>query len=256
MQNKEMDAPLKVAIVANSSRDPETGLNTQTLDNKYIDALVEQCGAFPIVVPTIFDEQLIDATMDLVDGLVLTGDASNVHPQLYGDPGTQESHGPFDSNRDTVALRIIHAAIRSRKPILGICRGLQEINVALGGTLKVGFIGTEKYYAHPKRKQDTDPHLIYRESHPLIVDRKTHFGSAFPASDTNVNSVHVQAIDQLAPDLRLVAQSEDGLIEAFEDASGTTIIGVQWHPEFNASRNAVSKAVFNHFRKLIISARG
>lgn len=255
MTSKEPDAPLKVAIVANSSRDPDTGLSTQTLDNKYIDALVEQCGVYPIIVPTIFDEELIEATIGLVDGVVLTGDASNVHPQLYGSPGNNESHGPFDSNRDNVALKIIHAAIEAKKPILGICRGMQEINVALGGTLKVGFIGTAECYAHPKRNQDTDPHLIYRKSHALIVDSKTLFGGALSTSDTIVNSVHVQAVDQLASGLRVVAKSEDGIIEAFEDSQGTSIIGVQWHPEFNASCNSVSKAVFGHFKRLIDSAR-
>lgn len=237
--------------MANSGFDSDIGLTLQTVDDKYLTAAFEGCGALPIIVPTLSNSVQLDAFLDLVDGVILTGDQSNIAPDNYGATGDSQSHGPFDPQRDISAFHLVNAARKRKLPLLGICRGMQEVNVALGGTIRTGFAGSADHPDHPHLPKFTDPDLIYQEAHPVSVNFETQLGAAIGKPRVLVNSVHVQAVDELAKDLTPVALSDDGIIEAFEHSSGEFIIGVQWHPEYRATEKPLSAALFSHFARLM-----
>lgn len=237
--------------MANSGFDTDIGLTRQTLDDKYLTAVLEGCGALPIIVPTLSGKMQLDAFLDLADGVILTGDQSNIAPDAYGVVGNSQSHGPFDSQRDATAFYLVNAARKRKLPLLGICRGMQEINVALGGSIRTGFAGTADYPDHPELPKVTDPDLVYREVHPIKVNQKTKLGEAIGKPRVLVNSVHVQAVDKLAGELEPVALSDDGIVEAFELSSEEMIIGVQWHPEYRAAERPLSATLFNYFARLM-----
>ncbi|MVO17136.1 gamma-glutamyl-gamma-aminobutyrate hydrolase family protein [Parasedimentitalea huanghaiensis] len=245
------DRPLRVAVMANSGFDSDIGLTRQTLDDKYLTAALEGCGALPIIVPTLSSSAQLEAFLDLVDGIILTGDQSNIAPGAYGATGNSQSHGPFDPQRDASAFYLVNAARKRKLPLLGICRGMQEINVSLGGTIQTGFAGSADYPDHPHLPKVTDPDLVYQEAHPVSVNSETQLGAAIGKTRAFVNSVHVQAVDELAKDLTPVALSDDGIIEAFEHSSSKFIIGVQWHPEYRATEKPLSAALFSHFARLM-----
>ncbi len=243
--------PLKVAVLANSSTDPEVGLGTQTVDDKYLTAALDGCNAVPIIIPNFLTHDRVDAMLDLVDGVILTGELSNIEPERYGSMGDADSHGPFNGIRDEIAFYLVHASRTRTLPILGICRGIQEINVALGGTLKVGIMGDAAFPDHLAIEKAPVPEKIYCKAHPVMINPETRLGAAFGAEKVYVNSVHVQAIDRLGDGLLPVAVSDDGIIEAIEHESDHRIIGVQWHPEYRAAESSVSMAVFGHFARLM-----
>ena len=244
-------SPLRVAVMANSRLDPDIGLRMQTLDDKYLMAALEICDALPLIVPTIFDETQLETLLDLVDGIILTGDQSNIAPAEYGATGDNQSHGPFDLQRDASALHLVSSAHRRKLPLLGICRGMQEINVALGGTLRAGFAGSPTFPDHPPLSKAKDPEMIYKEAHSVSVNSQTRLGAAIGKPRVAVNSVHIQVRDQLAEELTPVAISDDGFIEAFEHQSKGSIIGVQWHPEYRAPEVALSVTLFRFFAQLM-----
>ncbi|WP_412565860.1 gamma-glutamyl-gamma-aminobutyrate hydrolase family protein [Thalassobius sp. MITS945101] len=233
--------------MANSGFDTDLGLTRQTLDDKYLTAVLEGCGALPIIVPTLSSAAQLEAFLDLADGVILTGDQSNIAPGAYGATGNSQSHGPFDLQRDASALYLVNAARKRNLPLLGICRGMQEINVALGGTIRTGFAGRADHPDHPHLPKATDPDLVYQDAHPVSVNSDTQLGAAIGKPRVFVNSVHVQAVDTLGKELTPVARSDDGIIEAFEHSAGGLIIGVQWHPEYRASERPLSAALFSHF---------
>lgn len=245
----------KVAIMANSGVDHETGLDVQTLDDKYLTATIELCGALPIIVPTLLMFEEIDELLTVVDGVILTGDQSNVAPHRYGLSDCSDRLGPFDTQRDEAALYLALEAIKRGKPLFGICRGMQEINVALGGTLIAGFVGKPDFHDHPFIEKSNDPERIYANVHRLSVDATTSLGRAIGTTHVNVNSVHVQAVDKLGTGLRPVAMSSDGIVEAFESENNGMVIGVQWHPEYRATTSSISRAIFGRFAELMEMSR-
>lgn len=245
----------KVAIMGNSGTDPETGLGVQTIDDKYLSATTELCGALPIIVPTMLTFEEIDELVAIVDGVILTGDQSNVAPDRYGLNECSDRLGPFDTQRDETALYLASEAIKRGKPLLGICRGMQEINVALGGTLLAGFVGNADFHDHPLIEKSNDPTQIYADAHRLSVDATTSLGQAIGKTHINVNSVHVQAVDKLGTGLRPVAMSNDGIVEAFESEINGMVIGVQWHPEYRATASSISRAIFGRFAELLEMSR-
>ena len=211
---------------------------------KYLDA-VRLAGALPLVVPSATPDEL-DTLLDLADGVLLTGSPSNVHPSHFGE-AVHDTTLPLDPLRDAWTLPLIPKVIARGMPLLAICRGFQETNVALGGTLHQAV--QEVSGLHDHRARSDDPvEVQYGLSHPVHVQPGGVLARVLGTDDVRVNSVHGQGVHRLANGLRVEALAPDGLVEAFSTVDGRGfVLGVQWHPEWQAADNPVSMAMLRAF---------
>jgi len=217
-----------------------------TAVERYPHALVDAAGCLPILIPAIGDKLDFAALLDNLDGLLLTGSPSNVEPYHYG--GVPSREGTLhDPDRDATTLPMIREAVRRDLPVLAICRGIQELNVALGGTLH-------------QRVHDMPGGKIHRSGPgPMTLDQRygpCHAVTLAPdgflfglagTTEIMVNSLHGQGIDQPAPRLKVEAVAPDGLIEGVSLPGARFVVGVQWHPEYKPLENPVSRALFAAF---------
>lgn len=213
---------------------------------KYVDA-VRLAGALPLVVPSASVDEL-DALLDLADGLLLTGSASNVHPSHYGETVLDEAL-PQDRVRDDWTLPLIPRAIARGLPLLAICRGFQEMNVALGGSLHQAVQSVGPYRDH-RAPAEAAVEVQYGPAHPVAVQAGGLLAQCLGVREVTVNSVHGQGIQRLADGLRVEALAPDGLIEAVSVMSperSAFHLGVQWHPEWQAADNPVSMSLLRAF---------
>jgi len=200
--------------------------------DKYVDAVTGTMGALPVLLPALGELCDADDLADRLDGVLFTGSPSNVEPHRYG--GHPSVEGTLhDPARDATTLPLIRAAIARGVPILCICRGIQELNVALGGTLHQRVQELPGKRDHRSRKDVTNFEDKYRESHPVSLPEGGYLRALFGGhAEVQVNSLHSQGIDRLAPGLVVEAVAPDGLIEAVRVADASSFaIGVQWHPE-------------------------
>lgn len=216
--------------------------------HQYVDAAMQGANAIPLLVP-VFEEGIdVDVVLDRVDGVLISGSRTNVHPSLYGEAAT-EAHGPFDPARDATSLELIRRAIDRAVPLLAICRGIQELNVALGGSLatEIQDLPGRMDHRRPDVVRD-DPDSAFAIRHTVRVREGTCLAAILGPGDVPVNSLHRQAIADVAPRLAVEATAEDGTVEAVSviDAPGFAI-GVQWHPEYWVRRDAPSAAIFRAF---------
>ena len=215
--------------------------------NQYVKAALKVADVMTFIIPAFEEGNDTDAILDRVDGLLVSGSATNVHPSLYGREST-EADGPFDIARDSTSLPLIRRAIERGIPMLAICRGLQELNVALGGTLASEIHDQPGMWDHRKPNVPERDHM-YAIRQPVFVREGTciarHLGLS---GEVQINSLHRQAIAETAPRLTVEATAEDGTIEAVSviDAKGFAV-GVQWHPEYWAETDAPSRALFKAF---------
>lgn len=212
----------------------------------YLEATLARAGAMPLILPAFGERLDLAAVLDRVDGVVCTGSRSNVHPARYGVAPTPEME-PFDEARDATTLPLIRAAIGRGVPLLCICRGLQELNVALGGSLLSEIQEAEGVMDH--RAPDSDlQEARFAIRHPVRVAAGGCLGRILGATAVDVNSLHRQAIGHLAERLVIEAVADDGVIEAVsvKDAPGF-VLGVQWHPEYWAATDGPSAAIFEAF---------
>jgi putative glutamine amidotransferase len=212
----------------------------------YLKALTRVAGAIPVIVPALAEEFDVGALLSRVDGLMMTGSASNVHPDRYGVPPSR-AHEPFDPERDRLTEALIAGALERGLPLLCVCRGHQELNVALGGTL-----ATEIQEGEGRMDHRALPNKEQRERfairHPVSVAPDGKLAAIVGTADIPVNSLHRQAIDRLAPGLAVEATAADGTIEAVSvDGAKGFALGVQWHPEYWAETDAASAAIFHAF---------
>ncbi|MBP1846947.1 putative glutamine amidotransferase [Rhizobium petrolearium] len=215
--------------------------------NQYVQAALKVAEVMSFIIPAFEEGNEIDAILDRVDGVLVSGSATNVHPSLYGREA-RDSDGPFDPARDATSLPLIRSAIDRGIPLLAICRGIQELNVALGGTLASEIQEQPGTWDH--RKPDV-PHRddMYAIRQPVFVREGSCIANHLGLSgEVQVNSLHRQAIAETAPRLRVEATAEDGTIEAVSviDAKNFAV-GVQWHPEYWAETDAPSRALFKAF---------
>jgi putative glutamine amidotransferase len=202
----------------------------------------------------------IGALLDTVDGILLTGARANVHPSHFGHD-EHPAHEPYDRNRDVIALELIEACVVRGVPVFGICRGLQEMNVAFGGTLhpEIRELPGRMNHRMP-RLPNGEPHpdidVIFADRHEVRLTPGGLFAKLLGAESIRVNSLHGQGI--LEPGQRIVVEgvAEDGTMEAIRiaDAPGFAL-GVQWHAEHDASRNPINRALFEAFRDALLAYR-
>jgi len=212
----------------------------------YLEAAMGVAGVLPLIVPAFGERIDYEDLLGRVDGVLLSGSKSNVHPARYGEEATP-AHEPFDEARDATALPLIRAAIDGGVPLFAICRGLQEMNVALGGSIAHEIHdreGTADHRAPVSEAQDER----FALAHEVGVARGGCLAGILAADRVKVNSLHRQAIDRLAPGLSVEASADDGTVEAVtvEGAKGF-VVGVQWHPEYWATSDGPSKALFEAF---------
>lgn len=227
------------------------GFAVQSVAQKYLDALVHASGCTPLLIPAMAG--FPGDNLSIFDGFLFPGSLSNVHPCHYGH---DDSHSvpPHDTERDNVTLPLIRSAVATGKPVLGICRGLQEINVALGGTLYPKVHDVAGRFDHRPAK---DLSLIeqYALAHNIDILPDTLLSGILGTSRTRVNSLHGQGIDQLAPALVANAIADDGQIEAvsLKEPSGF-LLALQWHPESHYADNPDSAAIFKAFGTAVYAA--
>jgi putative glutamine amidotransferase len=219
---------------------------------KYIDA-VRLAGCQPLVVPSASPDEF-DALLALADGVLLTGSPSNVHPSHFDEP-VHDPALPLDRDRDAWTLPLIPVALARGVPFFAICRGTQETNVALGGSLHQAVHGIDGHLDH--REPDDEPvEVQYAPAHSVDVQPGGVLAQVLRQSRIQVNSLHGQAVNRLAPGLRVEARAPDGVIEAFSkpDAPGFNL-AVQWHPEWQAASNPVSMTLLSAFGQACAARR-
>jgi putative glutamine amidotransferase len=218
-----------------------------TVEAAAANTIARVVGALPLVIPALGDQLDFDALFSRVDGLMIPGGISNVCPTLYG-ARAEEEKGPFDTKRDATTLPLIRGALQRGVPLLMTCRGFQELNVALGGTLKQepADLPEEQKHGTPESAQTEDERFRIRQN--LYLTKGGGLAAIVKADRIRVNSLHSQLIDKLAPGLIAEATAEDGTIEAasVRDAKGFAL-GVVFHPEYWAERDAPSLAILNAF---------
>ena len=215
---------------------------------KYIDA-VRLAGCQPLIVPTALVDEL-DALLDLADGVLLTGSPSNVHPRHFAED-VHDPSLPLDADRDAWTLPLIPRAIERGIPLFAICRGFQEANVALGGSLYQAVQEVPDRHDHRGAKEAA-AEVQYGPAHDVLVQPGGVLASVLAdlpnAPRIRVNSVHGQGVNRLAKGLRIEALAPDGLVEAFSVAEARGFnLSVQWHPEWQAATNPVSTRLFKAF---------
>jgi putative glutamine amidotransferase len=218
------------------------GMPVHLAHDEYVTAIRDGAGALPLLIPSTDMPLPIDAILSAVDGLLFTGNASNVAPGHYG--ATARDDTELDEARDATTLPLLRAAIAKGKPVLAICRGFQELNVALGGTLH------QHVHEIPGRLDHREPPDVpldqeYAPAHPIHISTDGLLGRLSGLRGAMVNSLHHQGIDRLAPGLVAEAHAPDGQIEAVSmPGVPGFLLGVQWHPEWGWAQDALSRAIF------------
>ena len=217
-----------------------------TVSDRYPSAIIDAAGCLPILIPSIGPKIDLAALLDGLDALLLTGSPSNVEPSHYGGPPSQEGT-LHDPDRDATTLPLIREAVRRDMPILAICRGIQELNVALGGTLHQRIFEMPGRFNHRRRKGPMTLDERYGPAHGVRLSEGGRLIELAGTTEVMVNSLHGQGIDRPAPDLLVEAVAPDGQIEGVSLPGARFVVGVQWHPEYKVLENPFSRALFAAF---------
>ena len=218
--------------------------------DKYLRAVWEAADCTPLVIPAMAESQEAAAMLDALDGLLFTGSPSNVHPTLYGHTPS-ERYEPYDQARDAMTFRMIEAALEKGLPTLFICRGFQELNAALGGTLHPRVHEVDGRMDHRMPKHD-DPDVRYGPRHAMTFTAGGRFAEIAGATEIEVNSLHGQGIDRPAAGLTIEGHAPDDTPEAVTvDGAKAFALGVQWHPEYKPLENDFSTRFFRAFSQAV-----
>lgn len=220
-----------------------------------VEAVAELTGAIPLIVPALPRVGAISDLIEACDGFLFTGGRPNVHPSHWGEEPT-EKHGAFDPDRDAVTLPLIRECVARGVPIFGICRGFQEVNVAFGGTLHPEIREIPGRMNH-RMPPDGTLEEKFELRHPVRLAPGGVFARLFGAEEVMVNSLHGQGILEAGARVTLEGWAPDGTPEALRiaDAPGHAL-AVQWHPEWNASADPVSRPLFQAFGAAVARRRG
>ena len=242
-----MDDPPLIGIPTCLALDE--GFGFHRVGDKYVRAVLDGAGGLPVLIPALGPRLERRALLARLDGLLITGARSNVEPHHYG--GTVSTDAAVDLRdpaRDATVLPLIREAIAAAVPLFAICRGLQELNVAQGGSLHQEVHALPGRLDHRSDKR-VPPQERYRDAHPVALTPGGTLQALLEgAGEIRVNSLHGQAIDRLAPGLVVEAVAGDGTIEAVRMAGAPAfVLAVQWHPEWRVPDNPVSRRLFAAF---------
>ncbi|MEW9095720.1 MAG: gamma-glutamyl-gamma-aminobutyrate hydrolase family protein [Clostridiaceae bacterium] len=230
-----------IGVVGNLQVHSEEGFPSyhRIFANKDYLEVVEECGGVPIILPFTENYYKVREQIKLVDKVIITGGV-DINPFYYGEESIING-GTIIPERDNYDFMIIKACEELNKPIFGICRGMQSINVAYGGTLYQHIPEIKEFYLQHSQKSAYDVAV-----HKIKIKNNTKLHSVL-GEEEKANSFHHQSIKDLAPNFIISAFSNDGVVEAIENIQGTTIIGVQWHPEKMYLNNEGMKELFHRF---------
>ena len=220
----------------------------QAVMERYIRAAMTYADVAALIVPSLPDLMTAAEVAPRLDGILLTGSPSNVATARYGD---DDGEGPFDEARDEIALSMVDRMIDAQKPVFGICRGFQEINVALGGTLRRDTSANDELIRH-HAPDGVSFDTMFDHRHPVELAEGGMLAHAYAKPALTVNSVHYQGIGRLADGLSVEALAPDGLIEAYSARpNGAPLLAVQWHPEWGTENDADSQTYFHLLGKAL-----
>ncbi|MFZ4684477.1 MAG: gamma-glutamyl-gamma-aminobutyrate hydrolase family protein [Hyphomonadaceae bacterium] len=232
--------PVLGVICCNRSIDGQAGQSVMT---RYLNSALRYAEAAGLLIPAMPGLFHAREVAPRIDGLLLTGTPSNLDPKRYG-ALAEDALGPFDPDRDEMTSELIAAMLDLGKPVFGICRGLQELNVAFGGTLR------RDMAEHPDLLRHHAPDGVSFEEmfdhiHPVRLEEDGILKRAYGRDALDIVSVHYQGVDALGAGLRVEARAPDGVIEAVSaNVNGAPVLAVQWHPEWKASENPQSQLFF------------
>lgn len=217
--------------------------SAQAVMERYLHGVAPHVGAIPLLVPSLPDVVDAQTVMARLDGLLLTGSPSNLQPVRYGEDAP-DADGPFDPARDHMSHQLVSVALAAGKPVFGICRGFQELNVHFGGTLARDLSAPGRPLQH--HAPDGVPFdAMFAHSHMVEIQPGGLLAATYGARQLTVNSVHYQGVRTLGQGLQVEAVAPDGVVEAFSHpAAGAPVLAVQWHPEWRPEANPQSRQLF------------
>lgn len=221
------------------------GLPFHAVAAPYVEAASDGAGGLPLLIPALGDSLPPEAILAEIDGLLLSGSKSNVGPALYGQ--AEANAPPYDMARDSTTLPLARAALAAGVPMLAICRGIQELNVALGGSLHPRVHAVQGFDDH---RSDPSRDLVtqFGPAHPVALTPGGLLAELAGGTSARVNSLHGQGLDRLAPGLIVEARAPDGLVEAVRvEGARSFALAVQWHPEWDFRSNPLSAAILRAF---------
>ena len=229
-----------------SDRRTFDGMPVHQANDEYVTAVRDGAGALPLLIPSSRVPLAVADVLAAVDGLLFTGAPSNVAPSHYGRSARQGTE--LDELRDATTLPLLRAAIAAGKPVLAICRGFQELNVALGGTLHQHVHELEGRLDHREPQNTLSREAEYAPAHAITLAPDGLLARISGLGEAMVNSLHHQGVDLLAPGLAVEALAPDDQIEAVSmpDAKAF-VLGVQWHPEWDYAEHMLDRAIFRGF---------
>ena len=235
-----MTRPL-IAIVGTTCTHTAYDMPMAALGQRYLDAL-HAANALPLILPADTPPQAVPTLLARVDGVLFSG-GGDLAPETYGGQSHPQVYG-VNPARDALELTLVREVLRQGKPFLGICRGIQVINVALGGTLYEDLADQMPNALPHRRDPRTERTLL---AHEVTIAPKSRLAAILGVSRLEVNSLHHQGIRDLAPDLRAVAHAPDGLVEGIEVPEHPFGLAVQWHPEWLYDSDERMAALFRAF---------
>ena len=238
--------PLVPVVGVSCCRTGDGAFSTHGVGEKYLTAVADASGALPLSIPALGPRLDLDHLLAHLDGVLLTGSTSNIEPHHYRG-GAEPQNNPKDPARDATTLPLIRKAVAQAVPVFAVCRGLQEMNVAFGGSLHQELHAVAGRFDH--RSDKSKPPLErYEARHPVRLTPGGFLHRLLGCDEIRVNSLHGQGIDRLAPRLVVEATAPDGTIEAVCVADAAAFaLGVQWHAEFKPLANRTSARLFRAF---------
>jgi putative glutamine amidotransferase len=217
--------------------------SAQAVMTRYLVSAVKYADAAALLIPAMPELMHAKEVAPRLDGILLTGTPSNLDPKRYGEL-VDDAPGPFDPARDEMTAHLIEAMLDLGKPVFGICRGFQELNVAFGGTLRRDMAENPDFIPHhaPSEQSFAD---YFAHVHPVKLVQNGVLERAYGQDNLDVVSVHYQGVDKLGQGLIVEATAPDGVVEAISaNVNGGQVLAVQWHPEWRASENPQSQKFF------------